>query len=62
VRCRHSGFHRIDSSYDRRSGVLVFFWTCEGCGARLHEAARQQYRPAYDRFGYERYALVARER
>ena len=61
VHCSHTGFHRIDSSYDRRMGVLVFFWTCERCGVRLGEAARQHYRPAYDRFGYERHQLVARE-
>ena len=27
--CAHDGFHAIRTSYDRRSGVLVYFWACE---------------------------------
>jgi hypothetical protein len=46
--CAHDGFHGIASSYDRRRGMLVYHWTCERCGARLSEARRQSYRPAYN--------------
>jgi hypothetical protein len=53
--CRHTGFHDICTAYDRRSGVLVFHWTCERCGARLTEARREQYRPAFDPSGNERF-------
>ena len=38
VACSHDGFHAIHSRYDRRDGVLVYYWTCERCGARLNEA------------------------
>jgi hypothetical protein len=57
--CSHTGFHSIDSAYDRRSGTLVFFWKCDRCGARLREACRQRYRPMFDRLGNERYRRVA---
>lgn len=53
--CAHDGFHTIRTSYDRRSGVLVYFWACEHCGARLGDARRERYRPAYDPHGYERF-------
>jgi hypothetical protein len=46
--CLHKGFHEIRTAYDRRRGVLVFHWTCERCGARLHEARRESYRPSFD--------------
>jgi hypothetical protein len=46
--CEHDGFHAIGTAYDRTSGILVYFWTCEGCGARLGEARREEYRPAFD--------------
>jgi hypothetical protein len=46
--CRHNGFHDIRTAYDRRSGVLVFHWTCERCGELLTEARREPYRPAFD--------------
>jgi hypothetical protein len=48
MKCGHEGFHRIASSYDRDRGLLVYFWTCERCGRRLHEAARSHYRPHFD--------------
>jgi hypothetical protein len=53
--CPHDGFHGIRTAYDRPSGVLVFFWTCERCGARLREARRDEYRPAYDPHGNDRF-------
>jgi hypothetical protein len=49
--CAHDGFHAIASCYDRRQGLLIYHWTCERCGARLSEARRQPYRPAYDPYG-----------
>ena len=58
--CHHDGFHGIRTRYDRRRGVLVYFWTCERCGVRLSEALRQDYRPAYDPHGNERIAPAAR--
>jgi hypothetical protein len=60
--CSHTGFHAISTAYDRRSGLLVYHWTCELCGARLTEAARAEYRPNYDPRGNERvgFALQAR--
>ena len=54
--CAHDGFHSIGTSYDRRSGVLVFHWTCERCGARLSEARRERYRPSFDPRGNEPFA------
>ncbi len=53
--CTHDGFHSIRTSYDRRRGVLVYFWICEGCGERLAEARRESYRPAYDPHGTARF-------
>lgn len=53
--CAHDGFHSIGTSYDRRRGVLVYFWTCERCGARLRDARRERYRPSYVPRGYERF-------
>jgi hypothetical protein len=53
--CRHDGFHGISSAYDRRRGILVFHWTCEGCGTRLKEAAREEYRPEFDPDGNRRF-------
>jgi hypothetical protein len=55
MRCAHGGFHAISTAYDRRSGVLVYHWTCERCGARLSEAGREPYRPAFDPRGNERF-------
>ena len=53
--CSHDDFHTIRTAYDRRRGVIVYFWTCERCGARLKEAGRQAYRPAYDPAGNDRF-------
>jgi hypothetical protein len=44
----------VCSSYDRERGLLVYFWTCERCGTRLHEAGRAEYRPSFDPRGNER--------
>ena len=55
ISCAHDGFHAIGTSYDRRTGVLVYFWACERCGARLGDARRERYRPSYDPFGNERF-------
>jgi hypothetical protein len=46
--CLHDGFHAITTTYDRDRGVLVYLWICKGCGARLGEARRQEYRPSFD--------------
>jgi hypothetical protein len=53
--CAHDGFHAIRTTYDRRSGVLVYFWACERCDARLGDARREHYRPSYDPYGNERF-------
>ena len=53
--CTHDGFRGIQSAYDQRRGVLVYFWTCERCGSRLGEAMRTDYRPAYDRDANQRF-------
>ena len=47
MECQHDGYHAIETSYDRRRGVLIFVWTCEQCGTRLGEVGRQKYRPAF---------------
>jgi hypothetical protein len=46
--CRHDGFHAILTVYDRTQGVLVYFWVCERCGARLGRAGSRKYRPSCD--------------
>lgn len=53
--CSHEGFHAIRTVYDRRRGILTYFWTCEQCGRRLNEARREDYRPAYDPNGNRRF-------
>jgi hypothetical protein len=55
VSCSHEGFHSIHSSYDRRSGLLVYFWICERCGTPLNEARREPYRPRFDPHGNDRF-------
>jgi hypothetical protein len=60
MRCTHEGFHAIRTAYDRRGGVLVYFWTCEACGEQLREAHRESYRPRYDRCGSQRFQPVSR--
>jgi hypothetical protein len=53
--CAHDGFHAIGTNYDRRNGVLVYFWACERCGTRLGDAGSERYRPSYDPQGNERF-------
>jgi hypothetical protein len=48
MRCTHEGFHAILSVYDRNRGVLLYFWICERCGARIGGAGSQEYRPSFD--------------
>jgi hypothetical protein len=55
MRCAHDCFHGIQTRYDRRNGVLVYDWVCEGCGQRLEEATREDYRPSYNPRGDERF-------
>jgi hypothetical protein len=55
MNCDHDGFHAVRSQYDRHTGVLVYYWTCERCGSRLREARREPYRPAFDPRGNERF-------
>lgn len=54
----HDGFHAIRSAYDRRSGLLVYSWTCERCGALLNEARREPYRPRFNPHGNDRILAV----
>jgi hypothetical protein len=58
--CSHEGFHGISSAYDRTSGVLHYFWTCERCGARLRKARSEEYRPSYDPRGNDRFLPLSR--
>jgi hypothetical protein len=58
VSCSHEGFHAIRSWYDRQGGVIVYYWTCEHCGALLREARREPYRPHFDPQGWERFMAV----
>ena len=53
IACAHDGFHAIGTKYDRRNGVLIYFWACECCGTRLGDARRERYRPSYDPKGNE---------
>ena len=57
--CSHAEFHGIRTMYDRNSGVLVYFWTCESCGKRLGEARREDYRPQFDPQGNQRFLAAA---
>lgn len=45
--CGHDSYRTIDSSYDRRRELLVFYWRCEHCGTRLSEAVSVSYRPNF---------------
>jgi hypothetical protein len=47
MNCGHDSYRTIDSSYDRRRAVLVFYWRCERCSTRLGEAGRVSYRPQF---------------
>jgi hypothetical protein len=52
--CAHDSYRTIDSRYDLRRGLLVYYWRCESCGARLDEAKRLEYRPSFDPRGHDR--------
>jgi hypothetical protein len=58
MKCSHDGFHAIGTAYDHGRELLVFHWTCERCGARLKEAARESYRPAFDPDGHRRFTAA----
>jgi hypothetical protein len=58
VACSHEGFHSIRSCYDRRHGVLVYYWTCDVCGTWLGELRRIPYRPHLDERGSQRFFTV----
>jgi hypothetical protein len=58
--CEHQGFRAVSSSYDRDRGLLVFFWTCERCGTRLHEAGRAEYTPRFDPRGNDPFLSLTR--
>lgn len=53
--CAHDGFHSVRTEYDRRRALLVYFWVCEVCDARLGEVKREAYRPSYDPHGSARF-------
>ena len=57
--CDHDQFHSIQTAYDRASGILVYFWTCERCGERLREARREEYRPTFDPEGNQAFLTLA---
>ena len=57
--CSHEDFHEIRTAYDRRRGVIVYFWACERCGTRLKEAGREAYRPAYEPAGNDRFRATS---
>jgi hypothetical protein len=56
--CKHDTYHSIRSSYNHRSGLLVYHWTCERCGAQLSEARRESYQPRYDPRGNDRFLMA----
>jgi hypothetical protein len=58
--CTHTDFRGFCTSYDQHQGVLVYFWTCEGCGERLGEARREEYRPRFDPRGNDQYLSATR--
>jgi len=49
--CSHDGFRSFWSRYDRDEGVLMYFWICDDCTARLDVAHREPYRPSFDPHG-----------
>jgi len=59
LRCAHDEFHTVRSAYDHGRALLVFYWACERCGARLHEIGREEYSPRFDPRGNEKF-LTAR--
>lgn len=59
MNCVHDGYRTIRSEYDHGRALLVYFWTCERCGSRLGVARRDEYRPAYDPHGNDRFVAAA---
>ncbi len=55
--CSHDSYRSFSSSYDLGRGVLVYFWHCDECGARLDEAARVDYRPSFDPRGNDEFRV-----
>jgi hypothetical protein len=53
--CEHEGLRDISTSYDRDRGLLVYYWTCEGCGERLEDTRLEEYRPRFDPRGNDAY-------
>jgi hypothetical protein len=52
VACSHDTYRSITTSYDRERRLLVYFWTCDKCGAYLQELRRRKYEPRYEpRYG-----------
>jgi hypothetical protein len=39
--------------------VLIYYWMCERCGARLGELRRDPYRPHFDSRGSQRFFASA---
>jgi hypothetical protein len=58
MECRHNGFRSVSSSYSGHAGLLVYYWVCDRCGARLDEIQRERYRPAYDPHGNDPFLAV----
>jgi hypothetical protein len=48
VACTHDTYRSISTSYDRERRMLVYFWTCDQCGAYLKELRRREYEPRYE--------------
>jgi hypothetical protein len=40
--------------------MLVYFWTCAGCGSVIGEAQRVQYEPHFDPRGSQKYVTASR--
>jgi hypothetical protein len=55
--CAHDSYRTFDSHYDFRRGVLVYYWRCESCQARLEEATRLDYRPSFDPGGNDKFRV-----
>ena len=47
IACFHDTYRSITTSYDVVQRVLVYYWTCERCGAHLSELRRRSYEPRY---------------
>ena len=60
--CSHDAYRSISTSYDRARGLLVYFWTCDRCGAYLKELRRRDYEPRFERHGNASPAECAQRR